>query len=343
MDDGTYMGNWVKFNIEENKKEYKNKKLKTNETEISIIIPIYNEEDNLDLLYSRLDMTLSKLSLPYEVILIDDGSTDNTYSKLVEIHTKNPNYKVIRLRRNFGQTAAISAGFDYSHGKIIITLDADLQNDPADIPKLIEKMNEGYDIVSGWRKDRKDKFLTRRIPSMLANKIISRITGVNLHDFGCTLKAYSKDVIKNINLYGEMHRYIPAIASSVGAKITEIAVTHNERKFGKSKYGISRTIRVILDIITIKFLLSFFVKPMQIFGLLGLVVGAVGSIITLYLITMRVFFQQGLANRPLFLIGIFLTIMGIQFISIGLIGEITTRTYHESCNKPIYSIKEIID
>ncbi|MBC7333328.1 MAG: glycosyltransferase family 2 protein [Actinobacteria bacterium] len=325
-----------------NRNKYKDKN-KNNNTEISIIIPIYNEEESIDLLYSQLDQTLSKLGLSYEVILIDDGSTDNTYTKLVEIHKRNSNYKIIKLRRNFGQTAAISAGFDYSRGNIIITLDADLQNDPGDIPKLIEKMKEGYDIVSGWRKNRKDKFLTRRIPSILANKIISRITGVHLHDFGCTLKAYSKDIVKNISLYGEMHRYIPAIASSVGAKITEIEVRHNERKFGKSKYGISRTIRVILDIITIKFLLSFSTKPMQLFGLLGLGMGVLGSIVTLYLIILRVFFQQELGNRPLFLIGIFLVLIGIQFISMGLIGEISIRTYHESCNKPIYSIKEILD
>lgn len=314
-----------------------------NKTNLSIVIPIYNEGDSIGFLYSELDRTLSKLGLSYEVILIDDGSTDNTYPKLLEIHNKNKNYKIIKLRRNFGQTAAISAGFDYSHGDIVITLDADLQNDPADIPKIIDKMNEGYDIVSGWRKNRKDKFITRRIPSIIANKIISKMSGVNIHDFGCTLKAYSRDVIKNINLYGEMHRYIPALASWMGTNVAEVEVNHRERKFGKSKYGISRTIRVILDIITIKFLLSFSTRPMQIFGLFGMILGAAGIIITLYLAVLRIFFQQPLANRPLFLIGIFSILIGIQFITMGLLGEVNTRIYHESCNKTIYSIKKIHD
>ena len=236
----------------------------------------------------------------------------------------------------------MSAGFDYANGDIIITLDADLQNDPGDIPAILAKMDEGYDIVSGWRKDRKDKAVSRRFPSIVANKIISKLTGVNLHDYGCTLKAYRKEVIDNIDLYGEMHRYIPAVASRIGVKVAEIPVIHHSRKFGKSKYGISRTIRVILDIITIKFLLSYSQRPIQIFGLLGLISGTAGFIITVYLIIMRIFFNVGLADRPLFILSIFMIFIGIQLITMGLLAEMNMRVYHEAQNKPTYVIKDII-
>lgn len=310
--------------------------------DLSIVIPIYNERESVDRLYKELDKSLLKLGIDYEVIFIDDGSVDGTYNKLLEIHKKNSSYKIIRFRRNFGQTAAISAGFNYSKGDAIITLDADLQNDPQDIPVMLNKLNEGYDIVSGWRKNRKDKAITRRFPSVIANKIISKLTGVYLHDYGCTLKAYKREVVKNIELYGEMHRYIPAVASWMGVKVSEIPVTHHSRKFGKSKYGISRTIRVILDIITIKFLLSYSQRPIQIFGLVGLFSGTVGFIITAYLIIMRIFFNQGLADRPLFILSIFMIFIGIQLITMGLLAEITMRIYHEAQEKPTYVIKDII-
>ena len=309
---------------------------------LSIVIPVYNEKESVGQLYSRLNKTLSKLKIAYEVILIDDGSTDGTYGELKKINKKNSSYKIIRFRRNFGQTSAMSAGFHYSSGDVIITLDADLQNDPKDIPAVLKKLDEGYDIVSGWRKDRNDKAVTRRFPSIVANKLISRLTGVHLHDYGCTLKAYRKEVIENIELYGEMHRYIPAVASRMGVNVTEIPVTHHGRKFGKSKYGVSRTIRVILDIITIKFLLSYSQRPIQIFGLLGLLSGTAGLVITAYLIIMRIFFSQSLADRPLFILSIFMIFIGIQLITMGLLAEINMRIYHEAQNKPTYVIKDII-
>ena len=310
--------------------------------EISVVIPVYNEEDNVWPLYDNLEPVLSKLGRNYEVILVDDGSKDGTYGKLRQLHEKNNHYKVIKFRRNFGQTPAMRAGFDFASGGIIITLDADLQNDPEDIPKILEKMDEGYDIVSGWRKNRKDNFL-RRFPSTIANKIISVLFGVALHDYGCTLKAYRKDVLDNIELYGEMHRYIPAIASWMGIKVAEIPVNHRARKFGKAKYGISRTIRVILDIITIKFLLTYSKKPMQIFGLVGVFTSLAGFIITTYLIVERLFFNQPLSTRPLFILSIFMIFIGIQLITMGLLGEIMMRTYHEGTGKSTYVIREIVD
>lgn len=310
---------------------------------ISVVIPVYNESESIDTLHRDLEKVLGSIDLDYEVIMIDDGSLDSTYQKLIELNFKNPKFKIIKFRRNFGQTAAMRAGFDYASGEAIITMDADLQNDPADIPRLIEEMKKGYDIVSGWRKNRKDKLLSRRFPSVVANRIISGLFGVRLHDYGCTLKAYRKNVLENIELYGEMHRYIPAVASSMGVKVTEVPVKHHSRKFGKTKYGISRTLRVILDIITIKFLLTYSKKPMQIFGLLGIFTSLVGIVITGYLIILRLFFDQSLADRPLFILSIFMIFIGIQLITMGLLGELIMRTYHESTEKPTYFIKEIID
>jgi glycosyltransferase involved in cell wall biosynthesis len=318
------------------------KKTPRKKMHLSLVIPVYNEVDSVDKLYSRLEKTLPKMNINYEAILIDDGSNDGTYEKLKKIHKKNRNYKIIRFRRNFGQTAAMSAGFHYSSGDVIITLDADLQNDPRDIPAILDKLDEGYDIVSGWRKERKDKAVTRLFPSIVANKLISRLSGVHLHDYGCTLKAYRKEIIDNIDLYGEMHRYIPAVASRIGARVAEIPVTHHSRQFGKSKYGVSRTIRVILDIITIKFLLSYSQRPIQIFGLLGLFSGAAGFFITAYLIIMRVFFAQSLADRPLFILSIFMIFIGVQLITMGLLAEINMRIYHESQDKATYVIKDIL-
>jgi len=318
------------------------KKVSKRKIGLSIVIPVYNEKESISHLYKKLNDTMSGFKTGYEIILIDDGSIDGTYNELLKIHNKSSAFKIIRLRRNFGQTAAMSAGFKHSSGEVIITLDADLQNDPKDIPRILKKLDEGYDIVSGWRKIRQDKAITRRFPSIVANKIISRLTGVYLHDYGCTLKAYRREVIENIELYGEMHRYIPAVASWMGVKVSEVPVTHHSRRFGRSKYGISRTIRVILDIITIKFLLSYSQRPIQIFGLAGLLSGSAGFVITAYLIIMRLFFGQALADRPLFILSIFMIFIGIQLITMGLLAEINMRIYHEAQDKPTYVIREII-
>jgi len=309
---------------------------------LSIVIPIYNEKESIGELYEKLNKALSRMNLKYEVLLIDDGSVDGTFNELLKVHRKNKLFKIIRFRKNFGQTSAISAGFSYAEGEVVITLDADLQNDPQDIPVLLEKLNEGYDIVSGWRKNRKDKAVTRRFPSIIANKIISKLTGVHLHDYGCTLKVYKKEVVKNINLYGEMHRYIPAIASWMGVKVAEVPVMHHSRRHGKSKYGVSRTIKVILDIITLKFLLSYSQSPIQMFGLLGLFSGMIGFIMTAYLIIMRLFFNQPLADRPLFILSIFMIFIGVQLITIGLLAEVLIRVYHKVQDRSTYVIKDII-
>lgn len=310
---------------------------------LSVVIPIYNEKQNISYLYENLNSVLPGIGRKYEVILIDDGSMDGTFKELLSIHEQNDNYKIIRFRKNFGQTPAMSAGFDYANGEVIITLDADLQNDPKDIPALLEKIDEGYDVVSGWRINRQDKAIPRKLPSKIANWLIARLTGVKIHDYGCTLKAYRSDVVKNIELYGEMHRYIPAVASWMGISVAEVPVHHHSRKFGKSKYGISRTIRVILDIITLKYLLSYSQKPIQIFGLIGLITGLIGCIVTIYLIIMRMFFNVPLSSRPLFTLSIFMIFIGLQLITMGILGELIMRTYHEASGKPTYAIREIID
>lgn len=311
--------------------------------EISIVIPLYNEEDNIGLLYDSLKDVVKTVNRETEIIFVDDGSTDGTFERLSRLKRSDDNIKIIRFTRNFGQTAAMSAGFDYAMGGIIITMDGDLQNDPSDISLLIEKIEEGNDIVSGWRANRQDKTVSRKIPSKIANWLIGRITGVNLHDSGCSLKAYRSNVIKNLRLYGEMHRFIPALASSRGAKIAEIKVNHHPRKHGSSKYGISRTIRVIFDLITIKFLLSFLTRPLQIFGLCGLAFSGAGFLICLYLSILKLFFGQGLSDRPLLQLGVVLLVLGVQFIGFGLIAEMQTRTYYEVQNKPIYVIKDFIE
>jgi len=311
--------------------------------DISVIVPLLNEEENIEVLYRELIDQLRELGQEFEIIFIDDGSTDRTFEILSKVQKDDSRVKVISFRKNFGQTAALSAGFDHARGDIIVTLDADLQNDPQDIPKLLGKLNEGYDLVNGWRFDRKDTFLTRRLPSIIANKIISLITRVTLHDYGCTLKAFRKEVTKNIRLYGEMHRFIPAIASGMGISICEVKVNHRARKYGKSKYGISRTIRVILDLITVKFLLSYATRPIQVFGLLGFCSGIIGFAIAIYLTIQRQFFGIPLANRPLLLLAILLIFIGLQFVTLGLIAELQARTYHETQNKPIYVIREILE
>ena len=309
---------------------------------LSIVIPVFNEEENLSLIYEELKGVVNGMKMDYEILFIDDGSTDTSLAVLRDLQRQDPAVKAISFRRNFGQTAAMSAGFDYATGDVIITMDADLQNDPHDIPQMIAKIEEGYDVVTGWRHDRKDAFINRKLPSIIANKIISLTTKVSLHDYGCTLKAFRREVIKNIKLYGEMHRFIPAIASGMGISFTEIKVNHRPRKYGTSKYGISRTIRVILDLITVKFLLSYATRPIQVFGLLGFACGTVGFLIALVMTIQRQFFGVALADRPLIFLAILLIFVGIQFVSLGLIAELQARTYHESQQKPVYYVRELL-
>ena len=310
---------------------------------LSIVIPIFNEEESIPFLYEELEDVLDSLKIKWEVIFIDDGSVDKSFELLHGFHQKKPHHiKVIRFRRNFGQTAAMAAGFDHADGDVIITMDGDLQNDPHDIPKLLDEVDQGYDLVSGWRYDRKDKMLSRRIPSIIANWLISTITNVKLHDYGCTLKAFRREITDNIKLYGEMHRFIPAIASAMGVRISEIKVNHRARQYGATKYGISRTIRVILDLITVKFLLNYATRPIQIFGLIGIVSGMLGFFIAVMMTIQRQFFDIPMASRPLLQLAILLIFLGIQFITLGLLGEIQARTYHEAQNKKIYSIREYL-
>ncbi|MFW6161022.1 MAG: glycosyltransferase family 2 protein, partial [Acidobacteriota bacterium] len=306
-------------------------------------VPVYNEAENLPELYQEITGSITQTNKSYEIIFIDDGSWDESFVVLKKLQKQDSRAKIIRLRKNFGQTAALSAGFDHAKGEIILTLDADLQNDPRDFPRLLEKLDQGYDIVNGWRKKRKDRFITRRLPSLIANRLISYITHIKLHDFGCTLKAFRKDIVENINLYGELHRFIPAIASHIGVSITEIQVNHRPRKHGSSKYSVFRFVKVILDLLTVKFLLSYSTRPLQIFGFFGLISGMVGGAIGLYLSYLRLIAQQGISNRPLLLLAILLVVIGIQFITMGLLGELMVRAYHESSNKKIYFIREIID
>ena len=311
--------------------------------EVSVVIPLLNEAENLELLLTGLRESLASLERTWEVILVDDGSTDGTFALLKKLRGSDPRIRVVRLRRNFGQTAAFSAGFDYSRGDIIVTMDGDLQNDPNDIPRLLEKIDEGYDIVSGWRIHRKDRFLTRRLPSQMANKLISKATGVKLNDYGCSLKAYRRAVVENTKLYGELHRFIPALASWIGVEVAEVPVNHASRQFGQSKYGLGRTVRVLLDLLTVKFLLDYATRPIQIFGFMGLVSLVIGAGIGLYLSILRLFFSVGLGDRPLLLLAVLLVVIGVQLVVMGLLGELVVRTYHETQNKPIYMVKEVAE
>ncbi len=310
--------------------------------DISIIVPIYNEEESIPHLYREVTDVLQEVKRTYELIFIDDGSKDRSLEVLEKLQQEDDHVVVVSLRRNFGQTAAMSAGFDYARGGICITMDGDLQNDPRDIPALITKVEEGYDVVTGWRHDRKDAFFSRKLPSMLANRLISWSTGVRLNDYGCTLKAFRKEVACNLRLYGEMHRFIPAIASGMGISFTEIKVNHRARQYGTSKYGISRTIRVVLDLITVKFLLSYATRPLHVFGGIGFSSSFIGFVMVLFMIIQRQILGIPLGSRPLLLLAILLIVIGFQFITIGLVAELIVRTYHESQNKPIYYVRTVL-
>ncbi len=302
--------------------------------DLSVILPIYNEAENIPYLYDELVPVLESLGRSFEIIAVDDGSRDNSFALLAALHERDPRLGVVRLRRNFGQTAAFAAGFDRATGATILTMDADLQNSPADIPALLEKIDEGYDVVSGWRQNRWNEgiatFLTRRIPSTMANWLISTVTGVHLHDYGCALKAYCSDVVREINLYGDLHRFIPAVASHYGVTIAEVPVIYRPRKFGQSKYGLGRTVRVLLDLLTVRFLLSYSTRPIHIFGLMGFVAILLGAIIGIYLTVIKFAHGASLAERPLLLLVIMLMTVGVQLVIMGLLGELVVRTYYES-------------
>jgi len=312
--------------------------------DLSIVVPVYNEEENIPLLYQAITAAVAPLGLEWEVILVDDGSQDGSLKALEALAEKDAEHvRIIALRRNFGQTAAIAAGIDHASGDVVVLMDADLQNDPADIPLMLEKIAEGYDVVSGWRKDRKDDFATRTLPSRLANGLISSVTGVHLHDYGCTLKAYRREVLTGFKLYGEMHRFIPVYASSVGARIIELPVRHHPRRFGKAKYGLERTAKVILDLFTVKFLSSYANKPIYLFGGTGIGLMTLAGIGLLYLFIRRVFFGVSVLGSPLFQMSTMIFILGFQSILMGLIAELLVRTYHESQGKPTYTIRKLVN
>jgi len=309
---------------------------------ITVVVPLLDEQDNIAPLYEQITRTLAGRH-SYEIIFVDDGSTDESFAELAKLHKADPKVRVIRFRRNFGQTAALAAGFEHALGRIIIAMDADRQNDPADIPKMVEKLDEGFDVVSGWRKKRHDHALTRLLPSKIANRLISWITGVKLHDYGCTLKAYRREVLAETRLYGEMHRFIPALASWSGARIAEMVVNHRPRTAGKAKYGLARTWKVLLDLITVKFLGSFSTKPIYIFGSLGLLSAAGSVLFGLIVIYEKLAHGNDMSGNPLLILTAVFIIATIQFILMGLLAELLVRTYHESQNRPTYVIKEILE
>lgn len=310
--------------------------------EVSVIVPIYNEEESIPHLLGQLHDALGSAGQVYELVLVDDGSSDGSFELLRTAAATDQTLVVIQFRRNFGQTAAMQAGLDHARGAKVVMMDADLQNDPADIPMMLSKLDDGYDLVAGWRARRKDPFFNRRLPSMIANRIISSATKVRLHDYGCTLKAMTSEVAKELRLYGEMHRFIPAVASWMGVRLVEVPVNHRARQYGTSKYGIGRTLRVILDLITVRFMQSYLVRPMQVFGLAGLFAGMLGVAICGWLAVEKIAFGSGLADRPLLLLGILLIMVGVQLLSLGLVADVVSRTYHESQNKRPYHVREVI-
>lgn len=309
----------------------------------SIVVPVFNEEPNLEQLHDELTRVLTAWGRPFEVIYVDDGSRDGSFDVLARLQAGDPRARVIQFRRNFGQTAAFAAGIAAARGRLIVTSDGDLQNDPADIPAMLARIEQGDDIVCGWRKDRKDTFINRRLPSMIANKLISWATGVTLHDYGCSLKIFRAEVVKPLRLYGEMHRFLPALASEMGVRVSEQVVNHRARKAGTTKYGISRTLRVLLDLLTVKFLLSYSTRPLQVFGLYGMGIGAVGTLICGWVAYEKYFTVWDGDRTWLLLLGILMIMTGVQLLTLGLLAELQSRTYHESQNKPIYVIRQVLE
>lgn len=310
--------------------------------DLSIIAPIYNEEESIPLLISEVHRALDQSGLNFELILVDDGSRDRSFEIMADFARTDEALVIVGLRRNFGQTAALQAGLDCARGRRVVLMDADLQNDPADILAMLAQLDQGYDLVAGWRKDRKDAFINRRLPSMIANKIISVTTKVPLHDYGCTLKAMTREVAKELRLYGEMHRFIPAIANWVGVRVVEMPVNHRARQFGSTKYGIGRTLRVVLDLITVRFMQTYLVRPMQVFGLAGIASGVLGTIICAWLVLQKLMHDQDIGSRPMLLLGVLLIVVGVQLLSLGLVADVLSRTYHESQNKRPYYVRKTI-
>jgi glycosyltransferase involved in cell wall biosynthesis len=316
--------------------------------QLSVVIPLLNEEEAIPVMFAELVRVLETERLSFEVIAVDDGSSDRSFEILKALHLADPRLKVIRLRRNFGQTAALSAGFDAARGEWIITIDADLQNDPADIPRLLAKAAEGYDVVSGWRKDRQDAVLSRRVPSHFANRLIGMVTGVRLHDYGCSLKIYRGEIGRSLKLYGELHRFLPAVASGLGIRLAEIPVNHRARAHGHSKYGgwvstMTRTVKVLLDLLSVRFLLSYSTRPIHVFGSIGLLTSGIGFALGLYLTYLKLFVGESIGSRPLLTLAVLLIIVGVQFISMGLLSDLVVRSYHETQGKPIYLIREVLE
>jgi glycosyltransferase involved in cell wall biosynthesis len=308
---------------------------------LSVVVPLFNETASLAALVDQLLAALRPLNLPFELVLVDDGSRDGTGEALQRLSSEIPELVAVLLRRNYGQTAAMAAGFDTSQGQVIVTLDGDLQNDPADIPLLLNKLAEGYDLVSGWRHQRQDGRFSRLLPSLLANRLIARVTGVGLHDYGCSLKAYRREVVEDMNLYGELHRFLPALAFIEGARIAEVKVQHHRRRFGRSHYGIDRTFRVLMDLLTVWFMKRFLTRPMHVFGFGGLMAMALGSLIVIWLIVEKLL-GADIGGRPLLLMGILSLLTGVQLFCFGLLAELQMRTYHESQNRPIYRVRRIL-
>jgi glycosyltransferase involved in cell wall biosynthesis len=314
--------------------------LPTDSPDISVFLPVFNEEPNLLPLHAKLDKALKSLGRSAEIVYVDDGSSDGSLKILREIAQLDPRVRVVALRRNYGQTAAMAAGIDAASGKVLIPMDADLQNDPADITRLLDKLDEGYDVVSGWRKNRKDKMITRKIPSMIANRLISWIGGVPLHDYGCSLKAYRRESLEDVRLYGEMHRFIPIYAAWAGASVTEIPVEHHARTMGKSKYGLSRTLKVVFDLMTIKFMASYQTKPIYVFGSFGMLAFVISLLSGLYAVFLKIFHKADFVQTPLPILSIVMFAVGVQFLLMGLLAEMLVRTYHESQAKAIYAVRE---
>lgn len=309
---------------------------------LSVLIPVYNEVGCLEPLLRELGAVLDGLPNAAEIVAVDDGSSDGSFDRLAALTAREPRLRVVRLARNYGQTAAIAAAIEHARGELLVSLDADLQNDPRDIPALLAALRPDVDVVNGWRQDRKDAWLSRRLPSQIANRIISAVTGTSLHDYGCTLRVMRASVARELRLYGELHRFIPALAADVGARVVEVPVSHRPRTIGQSKYGISRTLRVVLDLLTVKFLSGYATRPIQLFGLVGLALAVPGLAVMAVLGFERIVLGVRLADRPLVLLAILLTVLGVQFVSIGLLGEMVVRTYHESQHKPIYRVRETV-